>query len=149
MIRELEAADTRLAHAAIAELRPHVRDDLDAFVAQINEAQRGQGYRLFGSFVPDHHDAVGVVGFRPVVSLAWGNVLYIDDLSVRAEYRGRGHGRSLLSAVETEAATLGAVAVHLDSGHQRYDAHRLYLAGDYQIRSHHFVRPLPASESIY
>lgn len=142
MVRELQAAETELAHVAMAELRPHVRDDPQAFVAQINEVQRAQGYRLFGSFVPDRHEAVGVLGFRTLDSLAWGHVVYVDDLSVRAEYRRQGHGRDLLVAVEAEAAALGAVAVHLDSGHQRYDAHRLYLAAGYQIRSHHLVKRL-------
>lgn len=87
-------------------------------------------------------DVVAVAGFRPVSSLAWGEVLYLDDLSTHTDHRGKGHGSALLRAVEAEAKRLGCVAVHLDSGHHRYPAHRLYLGAGYEIRSHHFVKIL-------
>jgi GNAT superfamily N-acetyltransferase len=69
-------------------------------------------------------------------------VLYVDDLSTRERFRRRGYGRALLEAVAAEAVRLGCEAVHLDSGHHRHDAHRLYLGAGYEIRSHHFVKPL-------
>lgn len=94
------------------------------------------------TFEQGETDASAVAGFRQFTSLAWGNVLYIDDLSTRATSRRRGHRRTLLEAIAAEARILGCTAIHLDSGHQRYNAHRVYLAADYQIRSHHFVRDL-------
>jgi GNAT superfamily N-acetyltransferase len=103
--------------------------------------QRPQGYGIFAAFEAHDHDAAAVAGFRRLASLAWGDVLYIDDLSTRARSRRRGYGRMLLAAVEREARELGCVAVHLDSGHQRYGAHRIYLDAGYEIRSHHFVQP--------
>lgn len=146
MIRELYENETALGHAAMAELRTHLAEDQEAFVRQVNEVQRPQGYRLFAGFDPDGRAAAAIAGFRRLSSLAWGDVLYIDDLSTRAASRRRGHGRSLLAAVEREAHELGCVAVHLDSGHHRYDAHRLYLSAGYEIRSHHLVKPLEGVE---
>ena len=142
MIRELSEEDTALAHAAMAELRTHLTQDCEGFVQQVNEVQRPQGYRLFAAFDDDGAEAAAVAGFRRLCSLSWGDVLYIDDLSTRATSRRHGHASALLAAVEGEARELGCVAVHLDSGHQRYDAHRLYLGMGYSIRSHHFIKPL-------
>lgn len=143
MIRELAPDETAVAHAAMSELRPLFADDPSRFVAQVNDVQRPQGYRLFAAFdAEDDADAAAVAGFRAVSSLAWGDALYVDDLSTRERFRGRGHGRALLDAVATEAAQLGCDAVHLDSGHHRHDAHRLYLNAGYRIRSHHFGRPI-------
>ena len=142
MIRELHEDETALAHAAMAELRTHLAPDQDAFVRQVDDVQRPQGYRLFAAFDPDDRVAAAVAGFRRLSSLAWGDVLYIDDLSTRAAFRRRGYGRSLLTVVQREARESGCVAVHLDSGHHRHGAHRLYLDAGYEIRSHHFVQPV-------
>lgn len=142
MIRELQPGESRLAHAAMAELRPPFAADPDAFISRVDDVQRPQGYRLYAAFNREDTDAAAVAGFRRGTYLAWGDVLYIDDLSTRAAFRGRGYGRALLDAVAAEGIRLGCNAIHLDSGHQRYDAHRLYLAAGYEIRSHHFVRQL-------
>lgn len=142
MIRELERGDTSLAHAAMAELRTGIATDQAAFVARVDDLQRMQGYRLFAAFDQDDQSAAAVAGFRRLTSLAWGDVLYVDDLSTRARFRRRGYARRLLDAVADEARRLGCRAVHLDSGHHRHAAHRLYLFAGYQIRSHHFVRVL-------
>jgi GNAT superfamily N-acetyltransferase len=141
-IRELPPGQTMLAHAAMSELRTTFADDPDGFVTQVDTAQRPAGYRLLAAFEPGQAEAVAVAGFRRLTSLAWGDVLYVDDLSTRAASRRRGHARALLDAVAAEARALGCGAVHLDSGHQRHDAHRVYLAADFDIRSHHFVKRL-------
>lgn len=142
---ELGVGETHRAHAAMVELRPTTAADLGAFVERVEDVQRAQGYRLFASFEPDEVDegsAAAVAGFRTVSNLAWGDVLYLDDLSTRPEHRGRGHARALLAALAEEGRQLGCRAIHLDSGHQRHAAHRLYLAAGYRIVSHHFGRDL-------
>lgn len=126
----------------MTELRTAFADDYEGLVSQIDNRQRPAGYRLWAAFEADHAEAAAVTGFRRLTSLAWGDVLYVDDLSTRATSRRRGHALALLEAVAAEGRALGCAAVHLDSGHHRYDAHRLYLAADYQIRSHHFVKDL-------
>ena len=141
-IRELQMGQTHLAHAALAELRPAFSDEVDRFVSRVDTVQRPQGYRLLAAFDPDEASAAAVAGFRFIANLAWGDILYIDDLSTRAAFRRRGYGAGLLDAVAAEAARLGCDAVHLDSGHRRHDAHRVYLAAGYRITSHHFVHDL-------
>jgi GNAT superfamily N-acetyltransferase len=141
-IRELPIGETVLAHAALAELRTSFVQDRDGFVARIDDDQRPEGYRLLAAFEAGEDDAVAVAGFRRLATLAWGDILYVDDLVTRAAARRRGHARGLLEALEAEARALGCRAIHLDSGHHRYDAHRLYLGVGYRIASHHLVRDL-------
>jgi GNAT superfamily N-acetyltransferase len=140
-IRELGPQETRLAYPALLELRPHLVS-LEALVQQVNEAQRSEGYRLIGSFEDGMEDAAAVAGFRTAHGLAWGYYLYIDDLSTRAAFRQRGHGACLMQWLIEEARRLGCGQVHLDSGVQRHDAHRLYLNQRMDITAYHFYRGL-------
>lgn len=142
-VRELAPGETHLAHAAMVELRPTSAETLDRFVARVDHDQRPQGYRLVAAFDPADEAAAAVAGFRFLANLAWGDVLYIDDLSTRTAFRRRGYGQALLDAVAAEAARLGCDAVHLDSGHHRHDAHRIYLSSGYRITAHHFAQDLP------
>lgn len=144
-IKELLEGSTWRAHAAMVHLRPAFAHDRDGFVEQVDRHQRPAGYRLFAAFVAgqaarDDQVAAAVVGFRTVASLSWGRAVYVDDLSTDPAHRGRGLASQLLRAVEAEAARLGCDAVHLDSGHHRHTAHRLYLGAGYEIRAHHFVK---------
>ncbi len=140
-IRELGPEETHLAYAAMRELRPHL-ESLDAFVRQVNEDERPEGYRLLGSFEDGMEDAAAVAGFRTGHMLARGYYLNVDDLSTRAAFRRRGHGASLMEWLIAEGRRLGCVQLHLDSGVHRYDAHRLYLNQRLDITAHHFHRSL-------
>lgn len=141
-IRELGVGETHLAYPAMLELRGERLGDLDRFVARVDDVQRPQGYRLLAAFDPSERDAAAVAGFRFVSNLAWGDVIYVDDLSSRSVLRRRGYGRALLDAVAADARRSGGVAVHLDSGHHRHDAHRLYLNSGLRLTAHHFAREL-------
>jgi GNAT superfamily N-acetyltransferase len=142
-IRELAPGQTRLAHAAMRELRPD-QHDADAFVAIVDETLRAGGYRLVGMFVPGERDAVAVAGFRVGHSLAWGRHLYVDDLSTAPHARRHGHAAELLAWLGAEARRLDCGQLHLDSGTgaQRFAAHRLYHRNGLAIHSHHFARAL-------
>jgi GNAT superfamily N-acetyltransferase len=140
-IRELGPQETYLAYPAALELRPHL-SSLEAFVQQVNEEQRPEGYRLVGSFEDEMEEAAAIAGFRTAHSLAWGYYLYVDDLSTRAAFRRRGHGANLMQWVAEEARRLGCVQLHLDSGVHRHEAHRLYLNERMDITAHHFHRGL-------
>ena len=124
-------------------LRTH-HDDPDAFVRRVDEVQRPEGYRLLGAF-DEGGRCLAVAGFREMNTLAWGHVIYVDDLSTHPDGRRRGYGRALLEWVADEAARLGCDQVHLDSGVEanRLDAHRLYLNTGMRISSFHFVKPVP------
>ncbi|HEY7356985.1 MAG TPA: GNAT family N-acetyltransferase [Ktedonobacterales bacterium] len=140
-IRELGPQETHLAYLAIRELRPHL-DSLDAFVRQVNEDQRPEGYRLLGSFEDGIEEAAAVAGFRTGHMLSRGFYLYVDDLGTRAAFRRRGHGVGLMEWLIAEGRRLGCARLHLDSGVHRHDAHRLYLNQRLDITAHHFHRNL-------
>lgn len=139
MIRELAPEETGLAYEAMLELRPGI-GTREQFINRINEVQRPEGYRLVGLFVDGGAQAASVGGFRVIHFLAWGNAMYLDDLSTRADFRGRGQGGRLLDWCMAEARRLGLGQFHLDSGVgiDRMAAHRLYLNKGMRISSHHF-----------
>ncbi len=139
MIRELAPEETGLAYEAMLELRPGI-GPRKQFVKRINEVQRPEGYRLVALFVDGQEQAASVGGFRVIHFLAWGDAMYLDDLSTRADFRGRGHGGRLLDWCTAEARRLGLGQFHLDSGVgiDRMAAHRLYLNKGMRISSHHF-----------
>ena len=141
-IRELAEGETSRAARALLELRPQ-RGPAPALVARA-DAQRVAGYRLFGSFEPGEEDAAAVAGFRVLETLAWGRMLYVDDLVTRADRRGRGHGGALMRRLAVEACRTGCEQLHLDSGvgPERADAHRLYFNSGLRISSYHFSREL-------
>ena len=141
-VRELAAGDTARAFAAMAALRPHLTGPVE-FAQRVDERQRPQGYRL-AAVVEDDGAVSAVAGFRVFDMLAFGRILYVDDLSTLPAARRRGYGRALLDWCAEEAARLDCDALHLDSGvgaHRR-DAHRLYLNAGMRISSHHFAREL-------
>ena len=138
-IAELDGSETALAFDAMRELRPHLTD-ADEFV-ELVRAQRREGYRIVASFDVDGR-VVAVAGFRHMTNLYAGSHLYVDDLSTLPAARGQGHASALLRWVDDEARRLGCAGVHLDSGTQRHDAHRLYLASGYVIPAFHFAKSL-------
>ena len=142
-VREILPPDTALAFPAMRALRPHW-DDEAAFVRRVDDVQRPEGYRVAGAFDPGEEHALAVAGFRNGHNLAWGDYLYVDDLSTLPDARRRGLGRLLLDWVHEEALRLGCDQLHLDSGLglERADAHRLYLNSRLRIVSYHFAREL-------
>ena len=61
-------------------------------------------YRLAASFAPGEAQAAAAAGFRVLEMLAWGRIVYVDDLVTRAAMRGRGHADAVMAFVEAEAA---------------------------------------------
>lgn len=125
------------------ELRPGTAS-MDQFVDVVNRLQRPEGYRLAAAFEEGEKQAVAAAGFRAGHQLARGCHIYIDDLSTRGAFRGRGHAGALLDWIFAEAQRLGYRQVDLDSGVglDRQTAHRLYFNKRMRISSYHFVREL-------
>jgi GNAT superfamily N-acetyltransferase len=123
------------------QLRTHYEDEQE-FVRRVDEQERPQGYRIVGAF--EDGRCLAVAGFRVIHNLAWGDCLYVDDLSTHPDGRRRGHGRALLEWCEAEAERLGCGELHLDSGvgAEREDAHRLYFNTGMRITSYHFMKPV-------
>lgn len=116
------------------QLRPHLEEK--SFVEQVIR-QMGKGYRLF--YLEENEEVKALVGFRILEFLAWGKVLYIDDLITDMEERGKGYAGKLLIWVMGQAKIAKCDQIHLDSGPQRHDAHRLYLNHGFKLNCHHFA----------
>jgi GNAT superfamily N-acetyltransferase len=117
----------------MSQLRPHLR--AEDFTARVRR-QMGQGYQLLAGSVAGR--VVAVAGFRLIEALAWGPTLYIDDLVTDSRERSKGYGEALMRWLIDYARTHGCEELHVDSGVQRFDAHRFYLAQGMKISSHHF-----------
>lgn len=111
-IRELiDDGELSAAFSVMRELR-----------AQLSEAvfrdrltrQRERGYVLVAAFA-ECGEMCGVMGMRPVTTLARGDHLHVDDLVVTKALRGRAIGRRLLEYAEAWAVEHGLVSVFLDS----------------------------------
>jgi GNAT superfamily N-acetyltransferase len=137
-VRLAETEDEiRACFPVMVQLRPHL--DAAGFVGRIR-VQEGQGFRL--AYLKEGEAVVAVAGFRVGDNLAWGHYLYVDDLVTDGESCSAGHGERLLRWLFEHAEEQGCDELHLDSGVQRYDAHRFYLRERMEIRSHHFSRPV-------
>ena len=119
------------------QLRPHL--DEAGFVEQVQRQQSACGYRL--AYAADTTGAAairGCAGFRITEFLAWGRTLYVDDLVTDEAHRSRGVGGILLDWLVAHARSAGCAQLHLDSGVQRFGAHRFYLTHGMDITAHHF-----------
>jgi GNAT superfamily N-acetyltransferase len=66
----------------------------------------------------------------------------VDDLVTRESSRSKGYGQRLFKWLLSEAKSRDCDQLHLDSGVQRFGAHRFYLAGRMDIIAHHFAMKL-------
>lgn len=118
-------------------LRPQL--DKEKFVLQVRH-QMKEGYTL--TFIEDESGVKSVAGFRIAHYLAWGKVLYLDDLITQPEARGIGFGTHLLKWLMGEAKRFECNGIHLDTGIERNDAHRLYLNLGMTINGLHLAMDL-------
>lgn len=117
----------------VRELRPHLDPDqyLTLMLYMIDE-----GYKMI--YIEEGGKPVSFCGYRRTTMLHRGRSVYIDDLCTLPSVRGKGYARALLEYVIDEARDEEFRSVHLDSGHFRYEAHRLYLNMGFRMTSHHF-----------
>ena len=120
------------------ELRPHLTETL--FLEQVKRQMQNHGYVMV--YIEDNGKVVAAAGFRIAEFLAWGKALYVDDLVTLGSDRCKGYGSALMDWLLEEATRQGCDQFHLDSGHQRHDAHRLYLNKKLMINAHHFAKVL-------
>ena len=115
--------------------RPHLVKE--TFVSSVQEIIK-EGYTL--AYIEEDARAAAAVGFRYLQFLYNGKHFYIDDLSTLPGYRGKGYAGKLLDFVVDKAKANGFKCVTLDSGYQRFDAHRLYLNKGFTLNCHHFSK---------
>ena len=126
-------AEILSCHPVMSQLRP--RYSSSEFLSAVRR-QQGEGYTLV--LLVDENRIVAVAGYRVGHNLAWGKYLYVDDLVTDAARRSQGHGERLMDWLVAQARELRCDELHLDSGVQRYGAHRFYLRYGMDITSHHF-----------
>jgi GNAT superfamily N-acetyltransferase len=119
----------------MSELRPHL--SLAEFISQVRRQQEQCYYHLV--YLQADESIEAVAGFRLSESLACGKFLYVDDLVTRSDRRSNGYGSILFNWLLEYAQTNGCQQLTLDSGVQRFAAHRFYLQHRMEITSHHFT----------
>jgi GNAT superfamily N-acetyltransferase len=122
----------------IKALRPHL--EKEKMLSMVNEMHAKEGYTL--SYIEDDAQVVAIIGFRRMQTLYGGKTIYIDDLSTLPVSRKKGYAAKLLDYIIDLAKKEKLDSVHLDSGHARFDAHRLYLNKGFIISAHHFYLSL-------
>ena len=127
-------ADIARCFPVMAQLRPHLVEG--EFVARVRRMQ-GEGFHL--AFLEEAGAVRAVAGYRYQDKLFSGKNLYVDDLVTDATQRSHGHGHTLLAWLGDEAKRHGCVQLELDSGVQRFEAHRFYLRERMHISAYHFV----------
>ena len=128
------AQDLERIAPVLLELRDHY--DTNGLLEQIRKQQK-DGYQV--AYVEEDGEVLGVAGFVITSKLAWHKHLYVDDLVTAAARRSRGAGRCLMDWLRQYAIDNGCKQLHLDSGVQRFRAHRFYLREGFDINSHHFA----------
>ncbi|QUJ69795.1 GNAT family N-acetyltransferase (plasmid) [Photobacterium sp. GJ3] len=117
----------------LLQLRPQYNSA--SLLAQITQ-QMAQGYQVI--YVKSAEQVMGVAGFVVTEKLAWGKAIYVDDLVTDQQHRSKGVGECLLQWLKDYGRAQGCQQLHLDSGVQRFPAHRFYLREGFHIASHHF-----------
>jgi GNAT superfamily N-acetyltransferase len=135
-------AEIRASFPVMRELRPRFTD-ADVFLAAVKR-QMAEGYRLTVRLTAGAagREVVACAGWRLTEMLAYGKLLYVDDLVTAERHRGQGHGEALIDWLEAEARRAGCAVLSLDSGTHRAGAHRFYFREGLAITSFHFVKKL-------
>ena len=125
-------AEIESCFPAFSALRPHIEQK--HFLAQIRR-QQAQSYQILAL---RHEGTVkSAAGFRFAEYLAWGRILYIDDLTTLPRETSKGFAGALLDWLIHYAKTNQCKGVHLDTGYARHAAHRLYLRKGFLLNCHH------------
>jgi GNAT superfamily N-acetyltransferase len=133
-------ADIARLYPLLRELRPHIADQAELVDRVQRQRATERGWRLI--YVEQDGVPVAAASCRILEHLAWGKVLYVDDLICAESQRGKGFAESLMAWVENRARQEGCAEMHLDSGVQRVRAHHFYFRQGLSISSFHFGKKL-------
>jgi len=139
MLVQLEESDSQVLQcfSTLSQLCPHLKQE--NFLEQVQRQQQNV-YQL--AFIEIDNRVVAVAGFCISECLACGQFLYVYDLVVDATVRSQRYGQHIFEWLVEYAKSQACKELSLDSGVQRFDAHRFYLRQRMNISSHHFSLPL-------
>lgn len=128
--------NTQLAKCfdVIVQLRSNL--DIKQFV-QCVRVQEEENYHLVA--VEKDGEIEAVMGYRYVNNLYLGYHIYVDDLVTNSKTRSKGYGEFLINWISKKAKNESISHIDLDSGVQRFKAHKFYLNNNFEITSHHFL----------
>ncbi len=126
-------AEKRACFTVLKELRTHLEEA--EFLPQLKRLET-QDYQL--AFVQDESRVVAVAGFWLSEAFAYGKYLHVYDLVTSEAARSKDYSKALLDYLKALAREAGCAQLHLDSGVQRFRAHKFYLREGFVISSHHF-----------
>lgn len=115
------------------ELRPH--HSLESFVSTYH-TMKEEGYHLL--LLEDNGLPVCTAGFRFTTTLYDGLIIDFDDFVTVTDSRKKGYAGYVFDHLVEMAKERSIKAIHLNSNHQRFDAHRFYLNKKMKIIAHHF-----------
>ncbi|MDP6097996.1 MAG: GNAT family N-acetyltransferase [Gammaproteobacteria bacterium] len=118
----------------LRQLRPQYSEE--ELIEQIKKQQQ-RGYQI--AYVESTETVLCVAGFVIGEKLAWEKHIYVDDLVTSEEHRSTGAGKFMLDWLKANDAESGCQQLHLDSGVQRFGAHKFYLREEFSITAHHFA----------
>ncbi len=135
MLVQLAKSDAQILQcfATLSQLRLHLKQE--TFLEQIHRQQLN-GYQL--ALIEIENRGIAVAGFHISECLAHGRFMYIYDLVVDETVRSQQYGQHLFDWLVEYAKSHGCQQLSLDSGVQRFDAHRFYFRQRMNISSYHF-----------
>lgn len=116
------------------QLRTHLNEE--SYLETVRRMRGSDNYRLAAVF--DGEEVRCVAGYRIPEFLAYGKILYVDDLVTDENSRSENYGGRMLDWLSEEARRNGCDQLHLDSGVQRHEAHRFYFREGMKIVNYHF-----------
>lgn len=142
---QLLSSDNDLKGVAEVLLLLRPQYTVDSLIAQIKKQQKN-GYQI--AYIKSGDTVLCVAGFVVGEKLAWGKHIYIDDLVTNEKHRSAGAGSMMIDWFKSYCAEIACEQLHLDSGVQRFSAHRFYLRERFNIESHHFsIRDLHSEQA--
>lgn len=135
MMVQLVESDSQIlaCFSTLCQLRPHLKSE--GFLEQVHRQQK-DGYQL--AFIEVEGRAIAVAGFCVSECLSEGRFLYVYDLVVDQEVRSQSYGQQLFDWLVAYARSHNCQELNLDSGVQRFDAHRFYFRQKMHIRCYNF-----------
>jgi GNAT superfamily N-acetyltransferase len=123
MIKELKTdGEIESSFNIMKQLRTHL--NLQSYVKLVAAARKENQYRIFALYKKE--EMLALVGFMPMITLYYGEYIWVCDLVTDDNNRSNGYGNVLLSYVHQWAKENHYHTVALSSGLARTDAHRFY-----------------------